>query len=89
MSYVNEEQDTVKVPEPALVRGFILTITSIIAIVFNINVDLGWIDSVLVIYAALAPMIAGLLIRRKVTPEKTAAERVRKALYTEPPRRAA
>ncbi len=89
MSHIVQNQQQPRVPEPALIRGFIISLTSIIAIIFNINIELGWLDSVLVIYAGLAPFIAGWLIRRKVTPVSIAEFRERKALYTEPPARAA
>lgn len=82
-------QDQPRIPEPALVRGAVIAVTSIIAVVLNINIELGWLDSVLAIYAAVAPLVAGWLIRRKVTPTSIAEFRERKALYTEPPARAA
>jgi len=78
-----------RVPEPALVRSAVVSVTAIIAIVFNINVELGWLDSVLAIYAGIAPLVAGYLIRRKVVPEKIANFREQRALFTEPPNRVA
>lgn len=88
MSHTVQEYPS-RVPEPALIRGFVISLTSIIAIVFNVSLELGWLDSVLTIYAGIAPFIAAFLIRRKVTPVSVADFRERKALYTEPPARAA
>ena len=86
MSHFIEEEP--RVPEPALVRGAIMSVTSLIAIIFNIKFELGWVDSVLAIYAVMAPIIAGILIRRKVTPTNVVDFKVKRALYTEPPKAA-
>lgn len=87
MSHFIDEQP--RIPEPALVRSAVVSVTAIIAVVFNVQFDLGWLDSVLAIYAAVAPFVAGVAIRKKVVPVSIADFRERKALYTEPPSLAA
>lgn len=78
-----------RVPEPALVRGFILTITAVISFFLQKQIDVSWIDALLTVYTFVAPLIAGILIRRKVAPESEVRLRVQRALYTEPPTKAA
>jgi hypothetical protein len=57
-----------RVPEPALIRSALVTITGIVALVIGHNVDIGWIDVVVNVYTALSALIAGILIRPAVTP---------------------
>lgn len=57
-----------RVPEPALIRSVLVAATGITALVIGHAVDTGWIESAVIIYAALSPIIAGLLIRPAVTP---------------------
>ncbi|MBF6296300.1 hypothetical protein IU459_01930 [Nocardia amamiensis] len=63
-------------PEPALVRSVLVTVTGVIAFVLGREVDTAWIESVLAIYGLLTPVIAGLLIRPAVTPiaDRTASD---------------
>ncbi|MGW6698870.1 hypothetical protein [Nocardia sp. NPDC055049] len=53
--------------EPAVVRGLLVAITAIIAAAIGREVDPGWVDTIMSGYMLAAPLIAGLLIRRKVT----------------------
>lgn len=57
-----------RIPEPALIRSALVAITGIIALIVGHNIDVGWIDTVITVYAAVSPLIAGLLIRPAVTP---------------------
>lgn len=57
-----------RIPEPALVRSFLITLTGIIAYVIGHNVDTGWVDSITTLYGLIAPLIAGALIRPAVRP---------------------
>lgn len=74
-----------RVPEPALIRGAAVAVTSLIAVVTGTQIDLAWLEVVLNIYAVLAPVVAGFFIRSAVTPTETAEARVEEALYTPPP----
>ncbi|WP_069166800.1 hypothetical protein [Nocardia altamirensis] len=73
-----------RLPEPALVRSVLVTITAIAAYALNREIDSGWIEPVLTLYTLLAPVIAGLLIRPAVTPKRT---RPRRDSATSVPRR--
>ncbi|MFI7191487.1 hypothetical protein ACIBQ0_17270 [Nocardia nova] len=57
-----------RIPEPALIRSALVAITGIIALIVGHNVDVSWIETVVTVYAAVSPFIAGLLIRPAVTP---------------------
>lgn len=57
-----------RIPEPALIRSTLVAITGIIALIVGHNIDVSWIEAVTNVYAALSPLIAGLLIRPAVTP---------------------
>lgn len=61
-----------RVPEPALIRSILVAVTGIIALVVGKAIDVTWVDSVVTVYAALTPIIAGVLIRSAVTPVKSA-----------------
>lgn len=56
------------VPEPALIRSALVAVTAIVAVVIGVNVDTAWIETVVTVYAALSPIVAGFLIRPAVTP---------------------
>lgn len=62
--------------EPAVVRGGLVCLTAVIAAITKTQVDPGLIDDALLVYTVVSPAIAGVLIRRKVTP----LERVRQAI---------
>lgn len=57
-----------RVPEPALIRSTLVTVTAVIAFIVGHNIDVSWVESVVNIYAMLSAIIAGLLIRPAVTP---------------------
>jgi hypothetical protein len=57
-----------RIPEPALIRGVLVTITGVIAYFLNKEVNTAWIDAVLTVYTLAAPFLAGLLIRPAVRP---------------------
>ena len=57
-----------RVPEPALIRGAVVAITSVIAVVTGQAIDIGWLEGALNVYAAVSPLVAGYLIRRVVSP---------------------
>lgn len=58
-----------KVPEPALVRGLLVTITGVIAYVLGHQVDTSWIEPALTVYGLVTPLLAGWLIRGVVKPD--------------------
>ncbi|WP_405160079.1 hypothetical protein OG203_27015 [Nocardia sp. NBC_01499] len=55
-------------PEPALVRSVLVAITGVLAYVLGHQIDTAWIESALTLYGLLTPLIAGIVIRRAVTP---------------------
>ncbi|MGS2805323.1 hypothetical protein [Nocardia sp. MW-W600-9] len=57
-----------RVPEPALVRSILVTVSGVIAFIVGKNIDVSWIEPVMTLYGFAAPLIAGLLIRPAVTP---------------------
>lgn len=57
--------------EPAIVRGLLIAITAIAAAILGREVSTEWVDTVLVIYTYAAPFVAGILIRRAVTPVRS------------------
>lgn len=59
-----------KVPEPALVRGLIVSVVAFIAALTGKAVGLEWVDPFLEIYAVGAPVALAWWIRRHVTPVK-------------------
>lgn len=61
-----------RVPEPAVIRGVIVSIVALVAILTGKTLDISWVDPALVIYAAVAPVALSLWIRRHVTPVKKA-----------------
>lgn len=76
---------TGRVPEPALVRGFLVLLTSIIAQAIGQNIDVSWIEWVMNIYTLGSGLVAAILIRPKVTPVEVAEANERAALYTPVP----
>lgn len=59
-----------RVPEPALIRSAIVSVTAVVAVIIGHTVDIGWLDDFVNTYAGVAPLIAGFIIRRVVTPVK-------------------
>lgn len=74
-----------RVPEPALVRGFLVLITAIIAQAIGHNIDVTWIEWAMNIYTLGTGLVAAVLIRPKVTPTVVAEAREEAALYTPVP----
>lgn len=62
--------------EPAVVRGGLVFLTTLIAAITKTQIDPGIIDDALLVYTIISPAIAGVLIRPKVTP----LEKVRAAI---------
>lgn len=59
---------TTRIPEPALVRSTLVAVTGIVALIVGHTIDTSWIEAIVTTYAALSPILAGILIRRVVTP---------------------
>lgn len=59
-----------KVPEPAVVRGFLVAVLGLIGAVVGKTLDVSWIDQAVVVYAIAAPAALGLWIRFYVKPVK-------------------
>lgn len=57
-----------RIPEPALVRSTLIAATGILAFILGKNIDVSWVEPVCNFYGFAAPVLAGLLIRRVVTP---------------------
>lgn len=57
-----------RMPEPALVRALLVTITAVIAYFVGHAIDVSWIESVVTIYALVSSMVAAAFIRPAVTP---------------------
>jgi hypothetical protein len=57
-----------RIPEPALIRSILVAVTGVIALLVGQQSDTSWIEAAVTIYAAISPIIAGLLIRQAVTP---------------------
>ncbi|MGW4123611.1 hypothetical protein [Nocardia sp. NPDC004711] len=58
-----------RVPEPALVRTTLMTITAVAAYVLGHQVNTQWVETVTTIYSlVVAPMMAAYLTRRVVRP---------------------
>ncbi|WP_052313668.1 hypothetical protein [Nocardia thailandica] len=57
-----------RVPEPALVRSTLVALSGVVAFILGKNIDVSWIEPLVTLYGLAAPVIAGFLIRRAVTP---------------------
>lgn len=57
-----------RVPEPALIRSALITITGVIAYFLGHAIDTAWVDSLTTLYGLVAPLVAGVLIRQAVSP---------------------
>lgn len=53
--------------EPAAVRGTLVTVAAIVAYVTGKQLSVDWVDDATTALVFAAPLITGLLIRRKVT----------------------
>lgn len=56
-------------PEPALVRSVLITITGVAAYLLGREVSSEWVETLTMLYTLAAPVIAGLLIRPVVQPD--------------------
>jgi len=65
---IDLEEVKERVPEPAIIRGVIVSIAGLIAILTGKSFDLSWIDPALVVYSTLVPVLLSLWIRAKVSP---------------------
>lgn len=68
MNSPEPDQPVSRVPEPALVRSVLVAITGVIALIIGHAIDVSWINPIVDVYAALSPIIAGILIRPAVRP---------------------
>ncbi|WP_227997808.1 hypothetical protein [Nocardia australiensis] len=59
-----------RIPEPALIRSILVAITGVIALLGGKHIDTSWIETAVTVYAAISPIIAGVLIRQAVTPAR-------------------
>lgn len=57
-----------RVPEPALVRGLLVALVGVLAVVLGREIDVAWVDLVVQGYTLASPLLAGLLIRPAVKP---------------------
>ena len=57
-----------RVPEPALVRGALVSVSAVVAVVFGFQVDSTPIEQIVTAYAAGSALVAALLIRPAVKP---------------------
>lgn len=62
-----------RVPEPALIRGAVVAIVSLIGVVLGKQLDVSWIDPVLSFYTVVMPLALGWWIRRHVSPTAVGA----------------
>ncbi|MFE2994989.1 hypothetical protein ACFXG4_08260 [Nocardia sp. NPDC059246] len=59
-----------RVPEPALVRTTLMTITAVAAYILGRQIDTQWVETVTTIYSlVVAPLIAAFLTRKVVKPD--------------------
>lgn len=56
------------VPEPALVRSVLVTITAVAAYLLGREVSTEWVETATTVYALVSALVAGALIRPAVTP---------------------
>lgn len=57
-----------RVPEPALVRGALIAVLSLVGVVLGRELDTAWVEDVIAIYTVIAPIVLAWWIRRHVTP---------------------
>lgn len=59
-----------RVPEPAVIRGAITAVVSLVAVVTGYQLDISWLEPALAAYTVLVPLVLSVWIRSKVTPFK-------------------
>lgn len=57
-----------RVPEPALIRGAVVSVTALVSVVIGKQVDVSWLDQALIVYGVAAPLVLSLWVRRHVSP---------------------
>lgn len=60
--------DGTSAPEPAVVRGLILSVVSIAGYALGKSFNVEWVDEAMSVYAVLAPVGLAFWVRRHVTP---------------------
>jgi hypothetical protein len=61
------EQD---VPEPAVLRGAVLTVVGLVGAITGKALHIDWIDQAIAAYAVCVPLVLSVWIRRNVSPVK-------------------
>lgn len=59
-----------RVPEPAVVRSALVSVSAVVAVVVGYQVDSALIEQIVTAYAAVSALVAGFLIRPAVSPVK-------------------
>jgi hypothetical protein len=54
-------------PEPALIRSVLVTVSGVVAFLLGREIDLTWIDFAVTVYGLAAPLLAGILVRSAVS----------------------
>jgi hypothetical protein len=62
---------TSRVPEPALIRGAVVAVLSLVGVVLGHQIELPWLDEALNAYAVVVPLALSLWIRQYVSPAKS------------------
>lgn len=57
-----------RVPEPALIRGAVVSVLALVGVVLGKTFDVAVVDDYLEVYAVVVPLVTAWLIRRKVSP---------------------
>ena len=52
-----------RIPDPAVVRSALVSVSAVVAIVVGYQVDSALIEAIVTAYAAVSVLVAGLLIR--------------------------
>lgn len=68
---VDNEPSKPKIPEPALVRGLIVSAVSFVGAIVGRQFGADWIDPLMDIYLVVGPIGLAWWIRRHVSPAKT------------------
>ncbi|WP_280350330.1 hypothetical protein [Nocardia abscessus] len=60
-----------RIPEPALIRGAVVAVLSLVGVVLGHQIELPWLDEALNAYAVVVPLALSLWIRQHVSPAKS------------------
>lgn len=66
----DEPEPHVKVPEPAVIRGVLVSVIGLIGYVVGKQIDVQIVDQLMDVYVVAAPLVLAWWIRRNVTPVK-------------------